>query len=386
LRAEIASLAAAAKEAHTLVASGSAGAAAIRSEHAELSGRKILHDNAPEIKRRITIHQNIAKISGAIKACATKDISDHGGKMLKKHVTEALATALKDEQSKLNIASISLGLSDRTSKAAVQHRLKLDGATLLADTSAVLSEGEHRAVALAAFLSELKMYPGKDAIIIDDPVSSLDHRRRDRVAERLVLEAKDRQVIVFTHDLVFLSEVRLYAAKHQTPLRVLGVCRGPNGFGSLDPDGEPWSTKQLARRSQWLTEQSGRLKKMHKEADPDYEAQLRFFYDRLRESWEKLIEEKLFAQVVQRFQPQVQTMRLKEAVIDDEIVAQIHFGMTAVSSYTGHDRAPAKGGALADPTECEKDLNAFSKCLADAEKKSRAAVKAREEKIKPPKA
>src|SRR5207253_10679856 len=62
-------------------------------------------------------------------------------------------------------------LSDRTSKAVIKHCIKLNGATLAADTSAVLSEGEHRAVALAAFMAELKMYPGKDAIVIDDPVS-----------------------------------------------------------------------------------------------------------------------------------------------------------------------------------------------------------------------
>jgi ABC-type uncharacterized transport system ATPase subunit len=367
LRSEVTSLSAAAKEARALEEAGSAGAADIRAEHPELSGRKILHDNASELKRRIGIYEKIAKIGVGMKACATKDISDHGSKLLKTHVTEALALALEDEQKKLGITSIPLSLTDRTSKAIIQHRLRLNGATLAADTSAVLSEGEHRAVALAAFLSELRMYPSKDAIIIDDPVSSLDHVRRAKVAERLVTEGQERQVIVFTHDLVFLCEVRHYAAKECAPLRVLGIRRGPHGFGSLDPDGEPWLTKHLPGRRQWLEAQLARLKKLHESADPDYEIQLRFFYDRLRESWEKLIEERLFAQVVTRFQPQVQTMRLKEAVVDDDIVTQIHFGMTAVSSYTGHDRPVAKGGALADPVECEKDLKAFIKCLDETE-------------------
>jgi hypothetical protein len=129
-----------------------------------------------------------------------------------------------------------------------------------------------------------------------------------------------------------------------------------------------------------------RLKKLHAAGDPDYEAQLRYFYDRLRESWEKLIEEKLFAQVIARFLPQVQTLRLKEAVVDDEIVTQVHYGMTSVSSYTGHDRAVAKGSALADPGECEKDLKAFVECLEQVEAKSKAAAKAREAKLKAPKA
>ena len=385
LREEIVSFNAAAKQARELANADTSNAEALRSEHAELTGRKIIHDNEAELLRRIDIHERIGKLQKAMKACATKDISDHGSKLLKAHVTEALASSLADEQKLLGIDSIRISLSDRTEKAVIQHRLKLDGATLSADTSAVLSEGEHRAVALTAFLAELRMYPAKDAVIIDDPVSSLDHVRRGRVAERLVSEAKDRQVIVFTHDMVFLSEVRYYAAKFQVPLRVLGIRRGPNGFGSLDPDGEPWLAKNLKGRNHWLTQQLTKLKKLYAIADEDYEVQLRFFYDRLRESWEKFIEEKLFAQVVQRFQPQVQTLRLKEAIVDDDLVTQVHFGMTAVSTFTGHDRAAGKGGALADSSECERDLQAFLRCLDEAETKADAAAKGRDAKLKAPK-
>lgn len=386
LRAEIASLTAAAKDARALASADTGAADALRKEYAELSGRNVLHENEAELKRRIGIHQQIAQLQKALKACATKDISDQGSKLLKTHVTEALSAALLDEQKQLGITAIPINLSDRTSKAVIKHSIKLNGATLAADTSAVLSEGEHRAVALAAFMAELKMYPGKDAIVIDDPVSSLDHVRREKVAERLVAEAKDRQVIVFTHDLVFLSEARYHAMKGGTPIRVLGIRRGPNGFGSLDPDGEPWLAKHLPARRQWLTEQLARLKKLHADASPDYEMQLRFFYDRLRETWEKFIEERLFAQVISRFQPQVQTLRLKEAVIDDDLVSQVYFGMSEVSSYTGHDRAPGKGGAMAEPSECEKHLAAFVSCLDEADTKSKAAAKSRDGKIKPVKA
>jgi hypothetical protein len=93
----------------------------------------------------------------------------------------------------------------------------------------------------------------------------------------------------------------------------------------------------------------------------------------------------VFAQVIARFQPQVQTLRLKDAVVDDDIVSRVYFGMTAVSSYTGHDRPGAKGGALADPAECQNDLKAFTDCLDQTEAKSKAAAKARDAKLKPPK-
>lgn len=49
----------------------------------------------------------------------------------------------------------------------------------------VLSEGEHRCVALAAFMAELATTENKSGIVFDDPVSSLDHMHREAVASAL---------------------------------------------------------------------------------------------------------------------------------------------------------------------------------------------------------
>lgn len=68
-------------------------------------------------------------------------------------------------------------------------------------------------MALACFLGEVLGDPVKHGVIIDDPVSSLDHIRVRKVAERLVKEAAEgRQVIVFTHNLLFYSEIMNAAA------------------------------------------------------------------------------------------------------------------------------------------------------------------------------
>lgn len=56
----------------------------------------------------------------------------------------------------------------------------------------VLSEGESRALSLAAFLTELSTATNSSAIIFDDLVSSLDHIWREPIARRLVVEAKNR--------------------------------------------------------------------------------------------------------------------------------------------------------------------------------------------------
>src|SRR6202030_4140507 len=75
------------------------------------------------------------------------------------------------------------------------------------NVTGVLSEGEQTCVAIAAFLAELATASHRSALVFDDPISSLDHKWRDRVAKRLVAEAKVRQVIVFTHDLIFLNDI-----------------------------------------------------------------------------------------------------------------------------------------------------------------------------------
>jgi hypothetical protein len=48
-------------------------------------------------------------------------------------------------------------------------------------------------------------------IVFDDPVSSLDYQWRSAVARRVVEESRRRQVVVFTHDVVFLLALKLFA-------------------------------------------------------------------------------------------------------------------------------------------------------------------------------
>jgi energy-coupling factor transporter ATP-binding protein EcfA2 len=385
LQVEITKLESAIAAAKALASSDPGALKTQRDELSELQATKSITPFKEELIRRQHVYKQIALLEKCIRNCSTKGISDQGSKMLREHVTDTLVNALTEEQKALGIESIPLSLSGRTEKAVVQHKLRLDGAKVTSDTSHVLSEGEHRAVALAAFLSELAMYPSSDPIIIDDPVSSLDQSRRSKVAERLVCEARKRQVIVFTHDLSFLFEARFFADKETVPIRILGIRRGPKGYGTLDPDGDPWPTKSIGQRKDWLTHQLAKLRTLHAESSVEYDSQVLFFFDRLRETWERLVEEKIFAKVVGRFDPRVQTTRLDEAVVDDDIVRQVYYGMTEVSRYTGHDSAAAKGVTLPDPDEALKQLAALENCIKDVEQKSKLAKRAREVKNTPSK-
>ena len=88
------------------------------------------------------------------------------------------------------------GTTTRRKSVSPDHRIRQ-----------VLSEGEQKVVALADFLAEVSLRSRSAPIVFDDPMSSLDARRRDDVAARLVSLSEDYQVIVFTHEPYFASKL-----------------------------------------------------------------------------------------------------------------------------------------------------------------------------------
>jgi energy-coupling factor transporter ATP-binding protein EcfA2 len=111
-------------------------------------------------------------------------------------------SAFQQECQLLNCPSVRLEFPGRQA-AALRH--KSVGANY--PLHEVLSEGEQKVIALADCLAEVSMRPSTAPIILDDPITSLDARRTDEVAERVVNLSADHQVIVFTHHLYFATKV-----------------------------------------------------------------------------------------------------------------------------------------------------------------------------------
>ena len=77
----------------------------------------------------------------------------------------------------------------------------------------MLSEGEQKIIALAAFLTECTINNSRNSIVFDDPVNSLDHKYKDKIAEMLAKLSTNRQMIIFTHDLYFVRLLQEYYEK-----------------------------------------------------------------------------------------------------------------------------------------------------------------------------
>ena len=185
----------------------------------------------------------------------------------------------------------------------------------------ILSEGQQRAVALADFLTEVGINHDNVGIILDDPVTSLDHDRKERIAARLVREARKRQVIVFTHDMVFFAKLCDAADKADKSLTTHWMQRSGEddlpGMVSLN-DG-PTTTPQY--RNTNFAEDT--LAKAKVAAGSEQERLYRQGAGQLKRTVEEIVPQYLFKEVVRRWTDRVMVTALKKVSWDNALVDEI---------------------------------------------------------------
>ena len=234
----------------------------------------------------------------------------------------------------------------------------------------VVSEGEQRTLSIAAFFAELSTADDPSGIVFDDPVSSLDFRWRDGVARRLVVEAKKRQVIVFTHDVVFLLLLKQYAeleAVEQLDQHIRHQSRG----AGVCAEELPWVAMPVKKKIGYIRNEWQAADKLERTGEQDrYETESKYLYGLLREAWERAIEEVLLNNVVERFQVGVQTQRLKAVDIDAQDYAAIEAGMAKCSKWLpGHDKAAADRAPVPPSAELKADIDALETWIAAVRKR-----------------
>lgn len=251
--------------------------------------------------------------------------------------------------------------------------------------SSILSEGEQRICGLASFLVDVRTAPGVAGIIFDDPVSSLDHRYREYVAERLVAEGRNRQVIIFTHDIVFLQAIEEHAAKQQVHLLTQTVLRTSKQVGICDPE-IPWISMILNKRIGYLKKRLQSARAIFKAGDEQqYSLEAASIYSLLRESWEKAVEEVLFGDTVKRMRQAIETQKLKDVIFDDTDYVKVHWAVKRCSMLMqGHDEPAASNRGIVGPEEIEKDLTELEKFVVEARTRHQKVEAHRKSLIKPP--
>ena len=348
-----------------------------------LEARKKLSNDVETVVARLRNLVLISKTKECADACATGPITTYITRMRRAQLTPTLRENFLKEVKAFDLEHLPLDLSDRGQAGTSKVQIGLNTKQAIKRNSDILSEGEKRALALAGFLAEVQEIGSKHGIIIDDPVSSLDHSRIEAVAKRLVQEARTgRQVIIFTHNLFFHYAV--CAAARGVPLRQEWISKHADGrFGIIDEGQKPWVSLTCKQRLSIISQLLIANKKTYTETDETNRYFVTQIYTRLRETWEHSIEDILFAGVINRFRPDVQTLKLRSAKIEESDHQAIFEGMTRCSKYSGHDQPPGAPPDLPKFDEIEADCAALGAFIGDVSVRQAALEKVRKLSEKP---
>ena len=319
-------------------------------ELADLESRLILHQHLTVVEDEIERQKRLAAYTQCLDDTGTQPITRKSTELTTSLVTAQLRSMFQSELKALAFTHLAVELrAAGGARGALFHRVVFQNAPGVPVTN-VLSEGESRTLSLASFLTELTTAPAASAIIFDDPVSSLDHVWRERIARRLVAEARTRQVIVFTHDILFLQFLRDHASREGVACAHQYVRRDV-AAGVCSPE-LPWIAMNTSDRIGALKNMWQAVEKVYRTEGPNaYEREGREMFGLLREAWEHAVGEVLLNDVIDRFRVSIQTQKTRSLYdIEKTDCETIDDAMTECSRWLrGHDPAAADAGPFPAP-------------------------------------
>ncbi len=221
------------------------------------------------------------------------------------------------------------GQVTRHKALAANHRL-----------SEILSEGEQKVIALADFLAELGLKQPLAPVVFDDPITSLDYKRTAEVAERIVALSETRQIIVFTHNILFTVDLLSRVEKQKERYVYYDIKREGDLRGIVSQGAHPRDDSFNSLRGTINT----LIQAAEKESGAAQAALIAAGYESLRAICEIIVERELLQGVTERYSPMVRVTMLPK----------IRFGRleAAVGPITGvYDRCSRSIRSHSQPLE-----------------------------------
>lgn len=327
----------------------------------ELRARKLLADHQQTVIDEIERRKRYAAYGLCIDETKANAITQKSSAVTRTAVSQKLKQSFQDELVNLGFRHAEVELKELGgSEGVFYHKLVLARAPGV-DLPKVVSEGEQRCLSIAAFFAELSTADDPSGIVFDDPVSSLDFQWRNGVARRLVQESKSRQVIVFTHDVVFLLALRQFAEELNIEPLDQHIRHLSKGAG-VCADELPWVALPVKKKIGYLKSYWQTADKLSRDGHQDaYEKEAKYLYGLLREAWERAIEEVLLGGVVERYRPGVQTQQIAQiADVTSDDCKAVETAMTKCSTWLpGHDKAAAARAPVPGPADLKTDIDAL---------------------------
>ena len=362
------------------------GVEKLKAEKAERMARKRFATEKDKIFKLFEQFRLVRKYDQCLASIDTGTVTRKGKAVISSALTPPFKNAVSAELKALGAADLPLNVKLSASKGETLHQLELEGAQHLSKTNLtdILSEGEQRVVALAGFLAELVLANHTCPIVFDDPVTSLDHVYREKIAARLVEVSVKRQVIVFTHDIAFLLALREKAGMGNSTYFVPQTVARRNGVIGICDSSLPWHAMSVKDRIKGLRSKLKDVRQLQKSDVQKYNEEAAMIYALLRETWEATVEEVVLFKTVVRHGNEVQTQRLKSVGVTTEQYKKIDCGMSRCSTWMfGHDKSKGLSVNRPDPSDVEKDINDLNTFVKEANKVAQNLRKEREAALEP---
>jgi hypothetical protein len=339
----------------------------------ELEGRQVLHSERDAIRSEIARRGVLRDVEAAKRIASTRGITEAGNDLARRFVSEKMAAAFQEQARRLKVRTSIAYAPTNPRRGRSFQRLRINTPAWAQDVPhvSVLSEGERRALAIAAFLAELETRDDRSCVIFDDPVSSLDHERRAEVARRIVQEGAKRQVVVFTHDLVFMKFLEDIAKSEQhVPIQLVEIRRTNKGVGVTTGE-PPWIAMKVKGQIAQLNNIVGQLRaaaKSNPAVVPEWTAHA---YGRLRQCAERALEERLLGGCVERFSRGVHPTALWKVrrLTDDDVRAYLELYDKATTCSQTHDPSAEESPPLPNVDDFAADVKRLDALLKEIEKR-----------------
>ncbi len=334
--------------------------ASVCSRRAELELLEQVKKSRQSTAKEIARLKEREALEAAKSSAATTGITKKILELSEESITDVVRDTFTRESERLRLERVTIART-RADKGALLHQPKLVGARQQVTLPKVFSEGERTALGLAAFFTEAHLDGSKSALILDDPVTSLDHTRRGLVATRIAALAETRQVILFTHDVAFVADLKREAGAKGVRIaeRSIMRSRADERKPGACTTKHPWKAKDVPARLDELQQELRRIKKESTAwEEKQYEDAVAVWAGNLSETWERIFSQEIVGPVLAEGGLEVRPMMVKvlaRFAVDDHHEFEGSYGRASQWARR-HDKSAAVNFVAPDIDKLEEEL------------------------------
>lgn len=342
----------------------------------ELKAAQWLNQNKKLIINEVARIKQVALLTKALSLSKTNQLSSKSNSLSQELISDGYRNRFSAELTKLGGKRLKVRpRENKKGKGETTFDIELIDAAHSVSPSLILSEGESRIVALAAFIADMTGEQYVTPFIFDDPISSLDQDYEERVIKRLIELSEDRQVIIFTHRLSLVALVEDEMKKRNTGglgkpiVHDILTLQSFAGRVGMHVPGNIRNQQPKKALNSLLNDSLPKVQKAYKNGDLElFDSEAKSLCSNFRIMVERSIETILLSDVVLRFRRGVMTgnklMSLTRINSEDCQILEDLMSRYSVFEHSQPDELP---DALPEVEVIEQDLKALIKWIDDFE-------------------